>query len=430
MKLAFTLFLSCIFVSQIISQDCPTDRNFSFTTQQQIDDFIINYPNCTELPYGLMISGSDITNLRGLANLTRIRGGLRISSNDKLLNLDGLDNLKVVKVLTIEFNPLLEDLLGLSNLKNAPEGFFCFANNSLVSLLGLDNIQYFKFIRITSNESLLNLDGLENLSEVNGEVNIYNNPALQNINAFKQLRILPSNIGIKKCPSLTTLQGLENVKEIYGSFAVDSLGIESFKELKALKYIGNKVSIRSNQNLKNLEGLEFLKTVYGNLWITANPKLIDLKPLKKLKTVEGHLSITDNDQLVDLNGLNNLISAKKGVDIYGNEQLRSLVGLESLRETGDFSIRFCPALKNLDGLEDLEVVIGFINLGDNTSLENITGLQRVKTDQLTYLTIKKCQSLSDCTIDSFCHYLTNLENPARIFSNGVGCNRRNEIDCN
>ena len=40
---------------------CPDQTN-TFTTQAQIDQFIIDYPNCTELS-GLYINGEDITNL-------------------------------------------------------------------------------------------------------------------------------------------------------------------------------------------------------------------------------------------------------------------------------------------------------------------------------------------------------------------------------
>src|SRR5690606_12196009 len=97
-----------------IRQDCTVNESdwagpFSFTTrplcppgdviltsQTEVDAFATNYPNCTEISSDLNISGSTITNLDGLSNLTSVGGNLYISSNSSLTNLDGLSNLTSV----------------------------------------------------------------------------------------------------------------------------------------------------------------------------------------------------------------------------------------------------------------------------------------------------------------------------------------------
>jgi len=55
----------------IFSQPCLPE-GITFSTQEQIDNFQTNYPNCTEIEGGVMITGNDITNLDGLSVITSI----------------------------------------------------------------------------------------------------------------------------------------------------------------------------------------------------------------------------------------------------------------------------------------------------------------------------------------------------------------------
>ena len=55
-----------------------------FTTQAQIDNFQINYPDCTEIEGGMEIGGNSITNIIGLNVLANIGGNLSILGNDAL----------------------------------------------------------------------------------------------------------------------------------------------------------------------------------------------------------------------------------------------------------------------------------------------------------------------------------------------------------
>src|SRR5690606_26111693 len=58
---------------------CPPG-DVSLTSQTEVDAFATNYPNCTEISGGLYISGSTITDLSPLNNLTSVGGFLRIYS--------------------------------------------------------------------------------------------------------------------------------------------------------------------------------------------------------------------------------------------------------------------------------------------------------------------------------------------------------------
>jgi len=79
---------------------CPADSIFNACNQQDIDDFIINYPNCTKLRELTLWDdvgcyGSDhslIDNLRGLKNITEVTTDVWILNLKR--NFEGLDSLK------------------------------------------------------------------------------------------------------------------------------------------------------------------------------------------------------------------------------------------------------------------------------------------------------------------------------------------------
>ncbi len=66
------------------TEDSCLPEGITFTTQEEIDNFQTNYPNCTEIEGDVLIggwNGSNITNLNGLNVLTSIGGNLEILGN-------------------------------------------------------------------------------------------------------------------------------------------------------------------------------------------------------------------------------------------------------------------------------------------------------------------------------------------------------------
>jgi len=109
-----------VYASCNISQFC-SNGSLIFNSQSQIDDFLTNNPNCTEVIGDVEIfstpTSTPITNLDGLAQITSIGGELRISNNTGLTNLAGLSQLTSIgEELTISNNAGLTDLSGLDNL--------------------------------------------------------------------------------------------------------------------------------------------------------------------------------------------------------------------------------------------------------------------------------------------------------------------------
>jgi len=155
----------------IHSQAQPCLPNgITFSTQEQIDNFQINYPNCTEINGVVSIKGEDITNLDGLSVLTSISGSLHIGRNP------------------YGGNPSLINLSGLANLTYIQYDFEIYENDALISLAGLESIHtILGNLSIENNDALTNLSGLINVSSITGWSYLSSNIALTNLSGLDNL---------------------------------------------------------------------------------------------------------------------------------------------------------------------------------------------------------------------------------------------------
>lgn len=149
---------------------CIPLGNYYFLTQNDIDSFQTDYPNCTDLAGNVMIN-DDIYNLNGLSTVNTIGGDLMIGYYPEWWGTWHLQN-----------------LIGLNNLNSIGGNlFFC------------------------SNSALLDLTGLENLTSVGGDLTIFENSFLQNLEGLAGLSTIGGEILIKYNPRLNSLAGLDNI---------------------------------------------------------------------------------------------------------------------------------------------------------------------------------------------------------------------------
>jgi len=172
-------------------------EGISFSTQEEIDNFQINYPGCTEIEGDVNIgyfspNGTNINNLEGLSTINTIGGDLTIICND-IPNFSGLDNLvSVGGSLEIHSNHNITNMTGFENLVS----------------VGLE-------LGIHNSNGLQDLSGLENLSFIGGSLTIgifdYGNPSLSNIQSLEGLLSIGGSLEINSNDILTSLEGLENI---------------------------------------------------------------------------------------------------------------------------------------------------------------------------------------------------------------------------
>ena len=200
----FTLHLS-LFTLHLSAQPCLPE-GITFTIQEEIDSFQINYPNCTEIEGDVAIYGDDITNLDGLSNVITIGGTLQIGNN---IQWSGA-------------NPVLISLGGLGNLSAVGGDLLILGNDILVDLSGLVSLTSISgSLRIgdwwntwpCANLSLLSLDGLDNLAFIGDGILIFGG-IVEDISALSNLTSTNGNVLMRYIPSLLSLDGLNNISSI------------------------------------------------------------------------------------------------------------------------------------------------------------------------------------------------------------------------
>lgn len=146
---------------------------------------------------------------------------VQISSNYSLKDIEGLRDIQVIggdklttssPALEIRYNESLESLAPFSNLTTVDYGGMDISNNPLIlNLDGFSSVTDFKGdIHIIDNDNLLNIDGLSNITEVE-KLRISDNDNLQNINGLSNMSLVRRKLHIRRNTSLTDFCGIENL---------------------------------------------------------------------------------------------------------------------------------------------------------------------------------------------------------------------------
>ena len=177
------------------AQACLPD-GILFTSQQQIDSFAINYPDCTVIAGDVTIredSLTPITSLSGLSQINHIDGALTIQDNTALTYLSGLHFLLSARGgLDINNNEALENIQALYSLRDVTGELIIRNNATLERLEGLDNIfgDSINALHIYDNPNLLKCSVFSVCSIIGG----YEGSAAETINIYGN-RVGNYNIG-------------------------------------------------------------------------------------------------------------------------------------------------------------------------------------------------------------------------------------------
>lgn len=435
--------LTEVAVVALCSPACPF-VNLTFTTQEQIDSFIIQYPNCTQISGNVYISGSSISNLNGLSNITSIGLYLTIQ-NTSLQDLDGLSNLTTIgHTLEINNNSQLQNLNGLNSLTSI-KSLWIQSNSQLQNLNGLINLTSIEGqIVISSNSQLTNISALQNINPANigGTYGLYisSNPFLEvcnlpNFCIYLQgsgPRTISGNAGDcmsesailmacspSECPlgNVTLSSQAEvdafavdfpNCTEINGDLSFNfGDNITDLSPLNNIVAVSGNLFIGGNSQLGTLTGLSNLTYVGGTLTIGLN-NLTSFAGLENLTTVGGNLNIQQNQTLTSLAGLDNLTSLGGFLWLWANPQLSSISELTNLTSIGgDLILTANNSLTSLFGLENVTSIGGYLLIQFNNALSDISAIQNIDPNTITGtgLRIMDNPNLEVCNLPNFCTYL-------------------------
>ncbi|WP_299228918.1 hypothetical protein [uncultured Psychroserpens sp.] len=348
------IFTSCS-SSDSSSEPCTNpdgiyEGNLQFRSQGELNNFDWT---CYSSINGTLQIGPDypsmsnpITDLTGLSQLEYVNA-MDIFSNSSLSSLSGLEDI-IIEDLFISHNPNLNSLVGLGTITGS---LAIRVSPGLESLIGLENVTNLYSLDVTFNENLTSLAGLDNLNNVSHGIFINENESLLSLNGL-------NNLGSVKIMDLNNNENLAT--------------INSLSNLTTISGIGSYFLIRGNHSsLASLQGLENIETV-DELTIENTTSLTNLIGICSLNAIQGNLSIVNNEGLINLEGLSGT-ELNGNLTIIGNDNLNSISSLSGLISTKRIDI-WNTALTTLDGLEDLILVDGPIQIQVNSVLTDFCAL--------------------------------------------------------
>ena len=256
----------------------------------------------------------------------------------------------------------------------------------------------------------------------------YNIRTLQKLDNL--LTEIDGNLTIN-CQSLTSLDGLYNLKKITGNFITWEACITSYEGIDKLTEIGGDFEVNANSSLESFEGLESLETIGGNFKIIDNESslnaLSSFKGLSSLKSIGGDFEVsTDHSSshhpshslnaLESFEGLESLetiggnfrVIAESFSYSYSFNVLSSFKGLSSLKSIGgDFEVK-ARVLESFEGLENLTNIGDKLTIKGCSSLNNIDALKNIES--LNDISITTCSKLYD-----FCVLKNVVQNMSGTF---------------
>jgi hypothetical protein len=231
-------------------------------------------------------------------------------------------------------------------------------------------------IFIHDSDDITNLGALAKLQRIDqGYLLVLNNRALTEV-ALPGLTEVQNGIGLIDNPELVRVL-MPGITTLKGDLTIRNDAKLTQLDFKAAQRLNNAVFFISGQNVV---------TSFGNLILADLPALTSIDgAFDALQVIEGALDV-HNTGLTSFKGLENLTQI---LNAGGAGTVRTAFRADKLNpglSVGiDFNDRFDvvpspnPALRNFDGLQNLDAIGGDIFIGFNPELENFAGLDDLTT---------------------------------------------------
>ncbi|CAI0437205.1 unnamed protein product [Linum tenue] len=323
---------------------------------------------------------SNLIDLDGLQHLKLLKE-LRVYRCDVLRKLPSLSNLTKLQTLKIFRCPLLSEIHGLSELAELST-LRIIECRKLTGVMGIDKLESLQVMKIRDCSSIeelpdvsalehlreLKITGCNQLTEVMGEV-----VGIERLKSLQLLEITDCT-SIEKLPDLSALEHLRELKITGCNQLTEVIGLGKLESLRELM-------ITDCALIKKLPDLSALEHLWALTIIRCNqlPEVAGIERLKSLELLEL-TECTSIERLPDLSALEHLRNLK----ITGCNQLTEVIGLDKLESLQALRITDCASIKKLPDLFALEHLRELIITGCN-QLTEVTGIERLKWSR--YFTI-------------------------------------------
>lgn len=144
--------------------------------------------------------------------------------------------------------------------------------------------------------------------------------------------------------------------------------------------------------------------------------------------IGGDVEISGSD-ITNLDGLSQIKVIDGNLEINNNEILVNLSGLDNLESIrGNLKANLNNALTEFTGIENLRSIDGKLVITSNPVLTSLTGLDSIESGSIHDLYITYNDNLSYCNVVSICEYLADPDGNVSIHDNAPGCNSKNEVE--
>ncbi len=459
------VLMSLIQIS-VFSQCLPD--GITFTSQEQIDSFQMDYPDCSNIEGFVKITGSDITNLDslinimsigeylliescgsltsllGLSNIDSIGGWIAISSTSSLTNLQGLEGIEYLTYLELSYNWGLTSLQGLNNLDSI-EGCLYFQHNGLIDFTGLENLKKINgCLDISWHSDLTSFSGMDNLEYIGDYFYLAGN--LTSINSLSSLESIAGYLSISST-GLTSLEGLDNIApssitglHIYDNGSLNNCNVESICNYLlspngTVNIYNNAEGCNSPPEIAAACGNSMPCLPFGNYYFLSQENINSFQSdYPDCSSLNGDVRIRGLE-IDSLNGLIPIKSISRNLEIFETSDLTTLDGLDSLETIGhDLYIGgydFWPiSYPHNYHLSDISSLINLKNVSDvivkyNFELQSLSGLDSIR--DFSSIEIGENEMLTYCHVKSVCDFLAGSSS-AEIYANDEGCNSEEEVE--
>lgn len=436
MKIAYifgiVFLFDCLFGEQGLMAQCPPG-GLSFSTQADVDAFLMDYPNCTALNGGIFANGSNISNVKGLRNLVSIDGNIAFfnTSCDSIIlpdlasinggvqlhqnaQLESVDLSKLESGLTAEFYSHLNTSLNYLDLRkvNSIGDYFYLHNNVSLEYLNLTSLISIGGYFYIFNSGLTDLNTLAALTTINGNCDIASNFNLSDCSAL--CTVLEGNgingmINISNNPSECS-----SVDEIAMNCDIvipdcpdgdviftEQIQIDDFVMMypHCTRITGSLIAngfdisdVSALVNLENIEGdLSFINTlcttvdfpnldsINGHIYFHQN---VSLDSVNLSSVFYGDISsvYSHNNTLLRSFDLSAIDSLGDSLYIHNNSSLKKL-NLNELKFIDGNLYIHNSGLCDLNQLINLDSINGNMTISDNSVLTDCSGLCPIITDE-------------------------------------------------
>jgi len=414
-----------------VAFDCSSD--LILLSDSAVNDFVTNFPNCTEINGDLILSSSDLTTVAALGQLIRIKGDLRII-NSALSNLNGLENIVSVSNVTLTDNINLSDISQLSSLTTIQGNLTVSGNSSLKSSTLFPNLSsIIGKLAFINNDSLTGIEGFPKLTAIGG-LKLEGNAFLSSLDGLISINTLGdsieiiNNAALNKCNIDVVCQHISAEKAaIIANNSTACTDVETVTSLCQNGCATGLVFLNSQEKIDLfIASNSDCDTLHGDLLIRWN-EVTDISGLGFLKVINGYLRIADTRNLTNLNGLENLTTIDSFLLIQDCTKLFNLQGLRSLQKVGGFlALDGNWLLQDIDGLAQIDQINGNLSILDNIRLQNVDGLSQIQAIQGN-VEIKDNDNLADCS--SICPFINEeiVSGSIGISNNALGCSNLDDV---